>query len=117
MDSQNPSVQLLILGQQISGCIIDGGSGVNVISEDTCSKLGITEWEPCPFWLRMADTRSIRPIGLIRNLEFTLGGHAFTVSAVILRLEAPGSYPFLLGRPWLRTANIKQHWQKNLISF
>ena len=23
----------------------------------------------------------------------------------------------LLGRPWLRTANIKQHWQRNMISF
>ena len=96
MDSQNPSVQIVILGQHVSGCIIGGGSGVNVISEETCSKLGITQWKPCPFWLRMADTRSVRPIGLIRNLDFILGGHAFTVSMVILQLEAPGSYPFLL---------------------
>ena len=41
----------------------------------------------------------------------------FTISAVVLRLEAPGAYPMLLGRPWLRTANIKQHWQRNMISF
>ena len=82
MDSQNPSVQILIHGQQVSGYIIDGGSDMNVISDATCSKLDITEWVSCPFLLRMADTRSVRPIGLIWNLEFTLGGHAFTVSVV-----------------------------------
>ena len=36
---------------------------------------------------------------------------------VVLRLEAPRAYPMLLGRPWLRTANIKQHWQRNMILF
>ena len=40
-----------------------------------------------------------------------------TISAVVLRLEAPGTYPMLLRRPWLRTANIKEHWQRNMISF
>ena len=66
----------------------------------------------------MADTRSVRPIGLIRHLDFTLRGHhMFTISTVVLRLEAPRAYPMLLGRPWLRTTNIKQHWQCNMISF
>ena len=32
-------------------------------------------------------------------------------------LDAPGAYLILLGRPWLRTANIKQHWQRNMLSF
>ena len=41
----------------------------------------------------------------------------FTISAVVLRLEAPRAYPILLGRPWLRTTNIKQHWQQDMISF
>ena len=39
------------------------------------------------------------------------------VSTVVLRLDAPGAYPLLLGQPWLRTTNIKQHWQHNMISF
>ena len=40
-----------------------------------------------------------------------------TISAIVLRLEAPGAYPMLLGRPSLRTSNMKQHWQCNIISF
>ena len=46
-----------------------------------------------------------------------LGGHMFTISTVILRFEALGAYPILLGHPWLRTTNIKQHWQYKMISF
>ena len=84
MDSQNPAMHIIIKGQELHGCIIDGGSGVNVISETTCHNLGLNQWEPCPFCLRMVDTRSVRPIGLIRHLEFTLGGHMFTISAVVL---------------------------------
>ena len=38
-----------------------------------------------------------------------------TISVVVLRLEAQGAYPMLLGRPWLRTTNIKQHWQRNIV--
>ena len=57
----------------------------------------------------MTDTRLVRPMGLIHHLDFMLGGHMFTILAVVLRLEAPGAYRMLLGRPWLRTTNIKQH--------
>ena len=96
MDSQNPVVKIIIKGQDLYGCIIDGDSGVNVISEETCHNQSLYQWEPCPFWLWMADTRSVRPIGLIRHLEFTLGGHMFTISAIVLRLDAQGTYPLLL---------------------
>ena len=41
----------------------------------------------------------------------------FTISTVVLRLEVSGAYPMLLGRPWLRTTNIKQHWHRIMISF
>ena len=65
----------------------------------------------------MADTRFVRPLGLIQHLEFILNGHTFTISTVLLHLEAPGAYPMLLGRSWLRMANIKQNWQRNMTSF
>ena len=65
----------------------------------------------------MADTSSVRPTGLIRDLDVTIGGHAFRISAVVLQLNVQGAYPLLLGRPWLRTAHIKQNWQKNVITF
>ena len=59
LDEQNPSVKAIIQGQEVSNNIIDDGSGVNVISKRTCDCLGSSEWDACPFWLRMADTSSV----------------------------------------------------------
>ena len=117
IDENNPAVAVIIKGKDVPNTIIHGGSGVNVINRRTCDELGIQEWEPCPFWLRIADTSSVQPTRLIRNLKITIGGHAFRISAVVLKLSAPGAYPILLGRPWLKTALIKKNWQRNVISF
>ena len=57
----------------------------------------------------MADTSTVRPIGLLWQLDVVLGGHTFQISAVVLHLEAPGAYPLLLGRPWLKTTNIRHN--------
>ena len=65
----------------------------------------------------MADTRSVRPLGLLRKQSIVIGGHLFEISAVVLALESQGAYPLLLGRPWLRSASIKQNWQHNNLSF
>ena len=59
IDHRSPVIKVLVHGTEIQGCAIDDGSGVNVISKATCTTLGITSWENCPFWLRMADTCSI----------------------------------------------------------
>ena len=117
VDTSSPALTVIVKGKEIAGTIIDGGSGVNVISKRTCDTLGIRDWEPCPFWLRMADTSLVRPTGIIRDLDVTIRGHTFRTSAVVLQLNVQGVYPLLLGPPWLRTAHIKQNWQKNIITF
>ena len=66
MDEQNPSIKVIIHGHEIARTIINDGLGVNVINKTICDKLGITKWDGCPFWLRMADTSTVRPLGLIR---------------------------------------------------
>ena len=90
VDHHNPAIKVILQGEEISGCIIEGGSGFNVISKATCNCLGIAKWEACPFWLRMADTRSICPLRLLHKLAIVIGGHMFEIVAVVL-----------LGRPWL----------------
>ena len=91
--------------------------GVNVINKTTCNRLGIKKRDACPFWLRMADTSTVRPFDLIRHLDVIFEGYSFQISAVVLQLDAVGAYPLWLGRPWLKTANIKQNWNKNVLTF
>ena len=117
VDHHNPAIKVLVHGQEIPGCIVDGGSGLNINNKATCNLLGITSWEVCPLWLRMADSRSLRPLGLLCKLTITVGGHMFKMLAILLALEAPRAYPLLLGQPWYSSANIVQQWQHNNISF
>ena len=88
IDHQNPAIKVVLQGEEIPGCIVNGGSGLNVINKGTCNRLGITEWEVCPLWLCMADTRSVRPLGLVRKLKIVIGGHAFEIGVVVLALDA-----------------------------
>ena len=97
MDEQSPSIKVIIRGQEVAGIIVDGGSRVNVINKTTCDKLGITKWDACPFWLQMANTSTIKTLGLIRQLDVILGGHNFQISAIVLHLDAPGACLLLLG--------------------
>ena len=109
MDEQSPSIKVIIRGQEVAGTIVDGGSGVNVINEITCDKLGITKWDVCPFLLRMVDISTVWTLGLIRQLDVILGGHTFQISTIVLHMNAPRVYPLLFDRPWLKMANIKQN--------
>ena len=97
MDEQSPSIKVIIRGHEVARTIVDGGSGANVINKTTCDKLGITKWDTYPFWLRMADTSTVRPLGLIWQIDVILVAHTFQISAGVLSLEAQGAYPFLLG--------------------
>ena len=65
----------------------------------------------------MADTSTVRPLGLSPQLYVILGGHTFQISAVVLHMEAPQAYPLLLGRPCLKTSDIKHNWNKNVLTF
>ena len=117
VDTSSLAITVIIKGSEVPRTIIDGASGVNVISQLAGDTLGIREWGPCPLWLWMADTSLVRPTGLIWNIDITIGKHAFRISVVVLQLNVRGAYPLLLGRSWLRTKHIKQIWQKNVITF
>ena len=73
MDEQNPSIKVIIRDQEVARIIVDGGSGLNVINKTTYDKLGTTKLDSCPFWLRMGYTTTVRPHGLIRQLDVILG--------------------------------------------
>ena len=59
MDEQNPTIKVVIQGQEVVGAFLDVGSGVNVINKTTCDRLGIRKWDACSFWLRMANMSTI----------------------------------------------------------
>ena len=44
VDHHNLAIKVVLQGEEIFCCIVDGGFGVNVISKASCNRLGIMEW-------------------------------------------------------------------------
>ena len=99
-DDNVAKIKMMIAMQEVQGVILDGGSGVNVITKDLANKLGL-KWEPIPFNIRMADNRTIVPKGLIRHAKVKVGGMDYLVNLVVITMQTPtqDSYQVLLGRP------------------
>lgn len=94
--------------------VIDGGAGVNIMSDHTRRALGIHEVREAPFRVRMADQRIVQPLGMVEDISVRAEGLKFFVSFLIL--DVGNSYSMLLGRPWLRLANALHDWKLNTLT-
>ena len=97
-----PRVECMIHQLIIPHTIVDGGSGVNVLSYSTFTKLGLSFNGVPVSGLRMGDHRAVRAEGFIQGLPITVAGHTVDIDCYVLRLSpGPGQYQLLLGRPWI----------------
>ena len=70
-------VEMGILGKVLTDTIVDGGSGVNVLPEDTWKKLGKPTLWPPAFQLLTADQHGIKPLGILKVQPVTVGTQPF----------------------------------------
>jgi hypothetical protein len=54
--------------------LLDGGFGVNIITEQLKLRLGLPKLEPTPYNLRMANQITTKPVGLIIDLKIYVHG-------------------------------------------
>jgi hypothetical protein len=89
--------------RQIPNVLLDGGSGVNFITDTLMKKLGIEkQLEVAPFTIKMADQMKVTPLGVIKNLKINIGGLTFKITVTVIKMEnQENNYSMLLGRPWL----------------
>ena len=107
-------IDVSILDRVIPGAVIDNGSGINIMSFTTMSKLGLDITGPSPYIVKVADQRPITPLGEITNCHMEAGGEVYPLTFHVLRLEtSKAAYPVLLGRDWLRRANANERWSIN----
>lgn len=86
---------------------LDGGAGVNIMSERVRKYLGL-QYKPAPFKLRMANQAISEPLGMVEDVPIRVAGVKFEASFLIL--DVGNCYDMLLGRPWLRTAGAVHDW-------
>ena len=107
-----PEIDVEIEGCLIKRCPVDGGSGVNVMTEQTATDLGYTSFEPTPKILRMANQEEVIPLGKISRVLTRLGELEWALNYVVIKLPIPLVFPILLGRPWLYKAGVLEDWKK-----
>ncbi len=69
--------------------------------------MGLLKPKPAPYNMKMADQTTIRPMGLIRDLNIYVQSIPYiTMFTMLQNSVVDFSYSMLLGRPWLRDAKV-----------
>lgn len=108
-------VEMEIMGYKLTNTIVDGGSAVNVLAEETWKALGKPTLWPTTFHLVGANQHGIKPIGTLMGQKVTIGTQQFFLDFMVISLERKG-YDALLGRGWLIMAKADHNWKKNTLS-
>ena len=108
-------VEMEIMGYKLSNTIIDGGSKVNVLSEDTWKAIGKPTLWPPNFQLVGADQHGIKLIGTLIGQKVIIGTQQFVLDFVVITLEKKG-YDASVGRGWLVVAKANDNWKQNTLS-
>ncbi|KAL3680089.1 hypothetical protein R1sor_023045 [Riccia sorocarpa] len=116
-DRGAPEVDIEIRGCLIQHVPLDSGSGVNIMTESTATRLGFTTFAPCTKFLRMADQSRKRPLGILNQVQTLFGGISFLLNYVVLKPEDESGYEILIGRPWLYGAKAVNDWAKQRVGF
>jgi len=98
--------------------LLNGGVGVNIITENLWTKLGLPKPILAPYHLRMAYKNMTKPFGIIKKLKIHIHGIPYVATFIVLQNNVIDfSYSMLLGRPWFRDAKITHDWGNNVIIF
>ena len=70
---------VVVMDEGTSSTVVDKEASLHGFGpEDKGTQSKGPKWDACPVWLRMTDTSTIRPLGLIRQLDVILGGSHFS---------------------------------------
>ena len=111
IDKHMPVISISISKNIVDDVLLDGGSRVNVITEEERRKLGLSKPSPAPFNLKMANGTIAKPTGLLRDLKIHIHDIPYIVTLIVIDCQTIKSdYSMLLGRPWLRNAKVIHDW-------
>jgi hypothetical protein len=96
-DSSAPEVTVEVEGCSIPKVPVDGGSGVNLMLEETAFDLGYTAFEATDHVFRMADQSRVNPVGKLSQVPTRIGGVTYLLNFVIIRVQTGRPFPMLLG--------------------
>jgi hypothetical protein len=110
-----PILPVTIGNGTLQNVLLDGGSRVNMITEEEWLQLGLRTPQAAPYRLHMADQMEL--VGLIRNIKIHIHGIPYFISLIVVRnTEVNNAYSMLLGCPWLIDAKVNHDWGNNMVT-
>ncbi len=95
--------------------LLDGGSKINIVTEQLRLKLGLPKLKPAPYNLKMVDQTITKPVGLIKDLNIYVHNILNITMFIVLQNNVVDfSYSMLLGRPWLKDVKVAYDWGNNI---
>lgn len=96
-------VILVCIGKNIvEDVLIDGGSGVNIITEAEQRQQGLSKLSHAPFNLKMADGNILQSKCLIQAIRIHISTIFYPITLIIMdSLIVKSNYTMLLGESWL----------------
>jgi hypothetical protein len=93
-------IQVQVGKNFIDDVLIDGGFGINIITENMKIQLGLSKPNLTPYNLRMVDQTIAKPLGFIRDLKIFVHGIPYMVTFTIINNNVLDfNYSMLLGMP------------------
>jgi hypothetical protein len=116
-DEEMPMISVIVKNRQVPNALIDGGSGVNTITDTLRRKLGLKKIEPPPCTIKMADQRKVMHKRIIRDVRLDVGEIVIRMTLTVIDMvNTEDSYSLLLGRPWLKEARAQHDWPLNKLT-
>jgi hypothetical protein len=85
----------------IDDVLLDGGLGVNIITNFFGNKLGLPKPKLAPYNLRIVDQTTFKLIGFIQNMKILLYGIPYVMTFMVLQNSVmDANYLLLLGKMW-----------------
>jgi hypothetical protein len=101
----------------IEDVLLNGGSGVNIITKQLKLRLELSKFKLAPYNLRMVNQATTKPVGLIRDLKIYVHGIlCITIFTILHNSVVDSNYSMLLGSPWLRDVKVAHDWGNNIVT-
>ena len=105
-----PELEVEIGGCMVPRVPVDGGSGINLMLEDTAFDLGYISFQATDQVLRMADQSRVHPVGRLLKIPTRIGKETYLLNYVIIQVTKGRPFSMLLVRPWLYMARALVDW-------
>jgi hypothetical protein len=116
IDHQMAVIHVQVRKNFIKDVLLNGGYGINIITDKLRAQLGLSKLKPAPYNLCMADQTIAKPLGLVKDLITFVHGIPYVVTFIVIQNSVLDfSYSMLLGHPWLKDVKVFHDWGNNTI--